>query len=100
MRDALFLLGKWWRRRRELKPPDQPWEWLNVSGWGGVDQGWVPRWLAEAHGVDCSPLDRTIDNPIVGRLTQGTVWFRKEQSEELRRSRWWLTPEEFEVRTS
>lgn len=60
-----------------------PTEWLVISGWGngGQETGQVPRRVAEALGVDCTPLDR---RDSWGR--QGTVWFTREQSAALRKN--------------
>ncbi len=78
-------------RTRPGPASDEPWEWMQIRAQAGQDErGWVPRWFAESVGVDCSPLDSRDDQ---GR--QGTVWIRNDQSEALRESSWWRTPEAF-----
>lgn len=66
-------------------------EWVQVKGWGrsgpslrndpygNSPVGWIPRYvLEEEFGIDCSPLDHPGD-----LKKQGTVWFSKEQSENI-----------------
>jgi hypothetical protein len=70
-------------------PPPLPWEWLEVRRNGRTVTGWVPRWVAEAEGVDCSQFDRPDGE-------RGGTWFTREQSDRLHASQWWRTPEQFE----
>ncbi len=67
-------------------------EWVEVSKWGGRHPGWIPRYVLEGMGVDCSPLDRR--ETWLGKETQGTVWFTASQAKEIRNhSRWEDTDE-------
>ncbi len=82
------------RLKRLKKPeiaPESPWEWLCLessarpSG-SAIPNGWIPRWVAESIGIDCTPLDRG-----------AAIWYNKEQSQSLRDSRWFQTNEQFEA---
>jgi hypothetical protein len=74
-------------RRKKLptvEPPPPPLEWVCVTGWFGRNPGWIPRFvLEEEFAIDCSPLDRRMWD---GK--QGTVWFTAEQSEAIRKHKW------------
>lgn len=63
-------------------------EWLQVER-HGVQVGEIPRACAEALGVSCGPLDERDEH---GR--QGTVWYRSDVSERMRRHRHWAPAEE------
>lgn len=58
-------------------------EWVEIRTWT-APSGWIPRDVLEGMGIDCSPLDR---RDSYGR--QGTIWFKKEQSEAISRHPEW-----------